>query len=556
MIWIKEEQTKKCAGLTALFVSFNYNPDIVNSIKTLMGSNYDKRTKVWEVPMVYLSNLLDALIEFDDLSVKLLGSDEKVYQHYDIKPLKTELFDYQKDAVEYGLNNDSWLLLDGMGLGKTLQTIALAYNLKEYRGIEHCFIVCGVNSSKTNWKREIAKHSDLSCRILGERVTRTGKHVIESVKQRLEQLQNPIDEFFVITNIETLRDKSIVAALNDTKSPNKFDMIVVDEIHHCKSSQSMQGGHLLDLKGFKYRIGLTGTLILNNPMDCYVPLTFIGAERSTLTNFRYAYTAYINGVAAGYHNLDMLKYQLSKCSLRRTKDVVELPPKTVVTEYVDLDSEHRKFYDDVKDGVKQEVDKVKLNTAVAVSMLMRLRQATVLPSILTTSPIASSKIARCCDMARQIVEGGEKLVIFSTFKEPVYAVAEQLKEYGVVVATGNESSDQIDEAICKLQTDDNTRIFVGTWSKCGTAITLTAASSMIFLDTAWTNAEFTQNQDRIYRIGTKRPVTIYNLVCADTVDEFVLSLVNAKGAMSDYVIDDKLTDHTASLLKQYILDLV
>ena len=72
MIYITEEQTKKCAGITSLFVSFNYDPDIINSIKILMGSNYDKRTKIWEVPIIYLSNLLDSLIEYDDISVKLL----------------------------------------------------------------------------------------------------------------------------------------------------------------------------------------------------------------------------------------------------------------------------------------------------------------------------------------------------------------------------------------------------------------------------------------------------------------------------------------------------
>ncbi len=555
MIYITEEQTKKCAGITSLFVSFNYNPDIINAVKILMGSNYDKRTKIWEVPIVYLSNLLDSLTEYDDISVKLLPDVDTPCQQYDIKPMKTDLLEYQKDAVEYGLNMDSWLLLDGMGLGKTIETIALAYNLKEYKGLEHCLVVCGVNSAKTNWKREIEKHSDLTCRILGETITKKGKHKIGSVKQRLEQLQQEIPEFFIITNIETLRDKAIIKELNNPKAVNKIDMIAVDEIHHCKSSQSIQGKNLLALTGFKYRLGLTGTLLLNNPIDCYTPLSFIGAERGTLSNYRYVYTAYINGAPAGYHNLDMLKYQLSRCSLRRTKDVVDLPPKTVLTEYVDMDTAHRQFYDNVKDGIKQEVDKVKLNTASVVAMLIRLRQATVFPSILTTEPIVSSKIERCVDMARQIVEGGEKLVIFSTFKEPVYEVAKQLQEYGVVVATGNESSDQIDEAICKLQTDDSTRIFVGTWSKCGTGITLTAASSMIFLDTAWTNAEFVQNQDRIYRIGTNRPVTIYNLVCTDTVDEFVLSLVNAKGAMSDYVIDDKMTDTTAALLKQYILDL-
>ena len=62
-------------------------------------------------------------------------------------------------------------------------------------------------------------------------------------------------------------------------------MIVVDEIHTCKNSSSKQGSNLLKLNKAKYLIGATGTLLLNNPMDSYVPLRWIGADKATKTNF-------------------------------------------------------------------------------------------------------------------------------------------------------------------------------------------------------------------------------------------------------------------------------
>lgn len=90
---------------------------------------------------------------------------------------------------------------------------------------------------KSNWKNEIQKHSNLSCRILGEKPDKKGRLRIGSVKERVEQLKNPIDEFFVITNIETIRDDNIIKYLN--KGPNVFDMIVVDEIHTCFSGDTL-----------------------------------------------------------------------------------------------------------------------------------------------------------------------------------------------------------------------------------------------------------------------------------------------------------------------------
>ena len=78
---------------------------------------------------------------------------------------------------------------------------------------------------------------------------------------------------------------------------------------------------------------------------------------------------------------------------------------------------------------------------------------------------------------------------------------------------------------------------------------------MIFLDTPWTDAAFTQSCDRIYRIGTKSSVFIYNLVCTDTVDERVLEIVNDKQALSDYVIDDKVSPKHIEALTKYIMEL-
>ena len=246
MITIQERKNSKIPGTSSLYVSFPYNKEIIDSLKTTQMYVYDKDTKEWEVPVTSLAHLVELLNPTDDIQIDLLEYKDKKDKVYELNNYKTTPFSYQQEGLQYGLNHNKWLLLDAPGLGKTLQLTYLAQELKQRKNIEHCLIICGINTLKTNWKKEIQKHSDLSCMILGERVNTKGKTVFEGVPYRLNQLNNKIDEFFVITNVETLRDDKIVKALN--KGKNKFDMIIFDEIHTCKSPTSQQGKTYLFLK--------------------------------------------------------------------------------------------------------------------------------------------------------------------------------------------------------------------------------------------------------------------------------------------------------------------
>jgi SNF2 family DNA or RNA helicase len=558
MIHIKESITKKVPGITSLFVTFDYNPQIVDLIKKVDGAYYHKKEKVWECPITSLSTIIDTLCYFDDIELGVIEdtADQPIVL-YKQNGLKSKLFDHQVDGVSYGLNHDKWLLLDEPGLGKTLQIIALAKELKETQNLEHCLIVCGINTLKSNWKKEIQKHSDISCRILGERVNRRGREVIGGVKERLAQLKEPIDEFFVITNIETLRDEDIVKNIIKNKN-NKFDMIVVDEIHCCKNPSSQQGSNLLKLNKAKYQVGATGTLMLNNPLDTYVPLKWIGADRSTYTNFKYYYCKFggpFNNMLLGFKNIDVLKEQIERYSLRRDKSLLNLPPKTIIPEYVDLNDYQRIFYDNIVEGVKNDCLKVKLSTQNLLSMVTRLRQATACPSILTTENIESSKISRIVDLCEQIVYNGNKVVIFSTFKDTVYQLNTLLQKFNPLVATGDMKEDVISNNVDLFQNSDDNKVFIATWQKMGTGITLTAASYMIFVDTPWTEGVFTQACDRIHRIGSKEPVFIYNIIAKDTFDERVYEILTGKKVLSEYIIDDKVDPMLIDILKKFIEDL-
>ena len=444
-----------------------------------------------------------------------------------------------------------------MGLGKSLSAIELAEELKVKNNLKHCLIICGINNLKANWRKEIKQHSNLTCKILGERKRKNGTPINGSIQDRIDDLKTKIDEFFIITNIETLRDDRIIKALE--KSPNKIDMIITDEIHATKNPQSQQGKHFLKLTNAKYRLGMTGTLLLNNPLDAYIPLKWIGAERSNYTTFKYHYCQFggkFHNILIGYKNLSLLKYQLNKYSLRRTKDILNLPAKNIINEYLDMNDMQAQFYENIKNGIIDEVDKVHMSTSSLLAIVARLRQATACPSILTSENIESTKITRACEIAEELIGNGNKVVIFSTFKQTVAELEKKLAKYKPIIATGDSKDEEISKGIDDFQTKKDCNIFIGTWQKCGTGITLTAASYMIFIDTPYTQGAFEQACDRIYRIGTKDPVFIYNLICNNTIDERVLAIVQMKKLMTDYIIDDIIPKEGYNQLKQYIEDLI
>lgn len=556
---IEERITKKVPGETSLFLSFNYNTDYLNIIKQCEGAHFDKKTKEWEFPLSNLSRLLDNFCLYEDIELRLLNYVEPSMEikRHDLSRYKLKLYDHQVDAIDYGLEHNKWLLLDSPGLGKSFSIIALAQELKLKHNINHCFIVCGLNVLKNNWRKEIQKCVDLDCTILGERINRKGKKVIGSIPERVAQLNKPIEEFFIITNIETLRNDAILKAL--CNGPNKPDMLVIDEMQACLNPSAQQTSNLLKLNKTPYIVGATGTPIMNSPLDTYVPLKLIGADRSTYTNFKYYYCTFggpFNNIVCGFKNMEILRDIFAKYSLRRTKDLLDLPPKTIIKEYVDMDEDQSQFYDNIRQGIKEQVDKVELNTTSLFSVLTRLRQATECTSILTTENISTAKINRACSLVDELIQNNEKVVIFCNFKETVKTLAELLAKYNPLVSTGDVPDSVVSENVDKFQNDNKYKVFIGTYAKCSTGLTLTAASTMICLSQCWTAAQNEQAQDRIHRIGTSDNVSIYYLLTSGTVDEKVDEIVEDKGAISDYLIDgEKITEQALKKLQKFIEDL-
>lgn len=552
MIYITEiSPPKKISGLSSICVTFDYNPYVVDALKTIPTFYYHKRDNVWELPVCYLGRLLDNLTFLDEIQLRLLNTPEsgefRAATQFDLKPLseteevsfKMKPFDHQLEAINYGLSREKWLLLDSMGLGKTNSIIWLAETLKRRGIIDHCFIICGVNSLKQNWKKEIQKFSTESAVVLGEYTTRTGTVRYRPMDKRAEQLKNPIEEFFVITNLESLRDDRIIEAFK--KSSNKFGMIAFDEAHKAATKTSQQGTNLLKLEA-PFKVAATGTLITNNPLSAYVPLSWTGNDQSILTTYKSQYCN-LGGIkdsqVIGFKNLEVLREEIESCSLRRTLDQVrsDMPPKSVKLEVLEMEDSQRKFYEAIKEGVKEEADKINLKSANLLALTTRLRQATACPSLLTSQSISSCKVDRCVELIQELTSQGEKVVVLSVFKETINELATKLGQFRYSVNTGDVPDGVVARNVDKFQEDPEEQVFIGTWGKVGTGWTLNAASYLICIDTPYTAAMFDQGTDRIWRVNNTRPAFITVLLCGDTIDERVQQIIETKKELGEYLVD-------------------
>ena len=153
--------------------------------------------------------------------------------------IKYELYQHQKECLEYSKKKNKFILADGMGLGKTLQGICVAIDKKSE--VKHCLIVCCVNGMQYSWKHEIENATYESARILGDRLgKKTKKWSIKGNKEKLEDLNNLGEEYFIITNIEVFRNQPIVDKIKDLCRKGQIGMCIIDEPHlGCLSGDTL-----------------------------------------------------------------------------------------------------------------------------------------------------------------------------------------------------------------------------------------------------------------------------------------------------------------------------
>ena len=556
MINVNIAESRKVNGDWSLYVTFPYDDKIVNTIRDFPQRFWDKDKKEWEVAFKYLPTMLSKLEDYDfDITGKYVSLDKKEVDVPIGFKFKTEPFNHQIDGFKFGLNNNRWLLGDEQGLGKTKQVIDIAVAKKLQKGYKHCLIICGVNGLKWNWVNEIHTHSNEGAWILGQR-TKANKTVVCGNVDKLADLNsiNLISEYFIITNVESLRQKEIVSTISSLCKEGTIGIVAIDEIHKCKNPTSQQGKGILKVQP-ECRIAMTGTPLMNNPFDLYIILKWLGYEKHGFWSFKKHYGVfggYGGYEVVGYRYLNELQEQLDEIMLRRLKnDVLDLPEKTHITEYVEMTPKQKQIYDEVTADIKMNIDQIKMaNNPLAE--LIRMRQATGYTGILSSTVKESAKLDRMEELVEEAVQNGKKVVIFSNWTQMTNVIYDRLHKYGALMITGETADKDRMNFVNAFQTKPDRKVIIGTIGAMGTGLTLTAGTVEIFMDEPWNRANKEQAEDRCHRVGTTENITIYTLVCKDTIDERINQLVEKKGAMADALVDGKITTNASSILEYLI----
>lgn len=578
-----------------------------NKMTNFWNRKFNGKTKEWEVP--YNEKIFEEIRELFNDEIYYMNERPKRRAEAEIDSIidsfewgKFKPYPYQVEGIKYGLSKRNWILGDTMGLGKSFQTLQLA-NIQKSRGeLKHCLVICCVNSLKYNWKNEIEKFTNESAIILGTRHGKTDKTKNKlydmTVEETKVQIKECPEEFYWIINVEKIRatkeeekmGDTIVDALNVHIKNGELGMIIIDEIHMCRNPKAQQSKMLIKLgvqevKDGKrlnrvpmkvVKIGMSGTLVVNNPLNLYVPMNVVGLITTDYWTFgnRYFIKDRFGGVC-GFQNVDELTNILHNSFIRRTKEEVakDLPPVVFKDEILEMSTEEQRVFDELTKDIqceleeeeykntlidavpyKQIIDKVDL-PATLMSIITRMRQCVTHTGLLSTSIQKSTKFERLKDILDEAKLNNEKVLVFCQFTQAIDIAKEYFKEYNPKIIVGG-LGDKVMDIVKEHEESEGFSVIFAQTQTLGVGHSLPNTTQCVFLSLLWDYATFEQCFNRCHRITSKKSVTVTNLIMKDTYDEHIYDMIYAKKAMGDIIVDMKEIDACKEYLKKMNIQIV
>jgi len=446
--------------------------------------------------------------------------------------LKDILRDYQRKGVDW-LNflkefNFGGILADEMGLGKTLQVLALIQKRKENNCGLPSLVVCPT-TLVWNWQAEIKKFLP-SLTVL-----------IPTGKDRRQQLEKIKEHDIVITSYALLRRDSAYY------TPLEFDYVILDEAQNIKNHQTINAKAVKQLKSH-YRLVLTGTPMENSISDLWSILDFLmpgylGGHES----FRGRYEIPILK-NKDTERLKTLSRKIKPFILRRLKtDVIrELPEKIEQIGWCELEPTQQRCYEQMlslaKTNVLKAYQEKGLNKSrmAILTIILRLRQICCHPLLagvnLGHRLQISSKLNLLKELLSESLDGGHKILIFSQFTQMLDIITEYLKKEKLTFERMDGSTKDRREIVERFNQDPETKIFLLSLKVGGVGLNLTSADTIILFEPWWNPAVEDQAIDRAHRIGQKKSVTAYKLICKGTIEEKILELQKKKKNLIDSLV--------------------
>ncbi|HLS93260.1 MAG TPA: DEAD/DEAH box helicase [Microbacterium sp.] len=462
-------------------------------------------------------------------SMRALG-DQTIERRTPPESFRATLRDYQADGFSWldflRRNCLGGLLADDMGLGKTVQVLAA---LDAARADEPGarFLVVAPTSVVGHWLAEARRFApELGAVAITETSRKRGSDVAAAAGEAR----------LVITSYAILRlDAPQFHAAG-------FRVLVLDEAQQVKNASS-KGYAAARLVGAPTTFVVTGTPLENNLLELFA-LTTLAAPGlfGARSHFREHFQAPIER-DANATKLERLRARVAPFLLRRTKEQVapELPPKTEQVLEIPLHPTHQRAYERRFRREQQKLlgllDDVRKNQVQILASLTRLRREALHPAFGDGSG-PSAKLDALGELLDEIVADGHRALVFSQFTEFLGLAAQVAEERGIRYSylDGSTTTPARQRMIDRFETGSDPVFFLSLKAG-GTGLNLTAADYCILLDPWWNPAAEAQAIDRTHRIGQTRPVMIYRLISAGTIEQKVLDLQDRKRRLFDDVLE-------------------
>jgi SNF2 family DNA or RNA helicase len=527
----------------AKFAHYFRSGEVVKDKIRTSKLNFSLINEIYEDAL--LSNEISDEIQFYKDKLAAFKSIEKIKIP---AGLKAKLRPYQMEGLNW-LNflddyNFGGCLADDMGLGKTLQMIAFfMLQKKKHKGATNLVVL--PTSLIFNWQNEIIKFApSLTVRTIygSDRVTDL----------------TSLDSFdVVLTSYGTLMsDIELLKAY-------QFNYVVLDESQAIKNpdSQRYKAVRLLQARN---RIVMTGTPIENNTFDLYAQLSFacpglLGSQQQ----FREVYSIPIDKFKDDQRAKELQK-RINPFLLRRTKDQVakELPDKTEIVLYCEMELDQRKVYNAYKEQMKEYLNasksqKKQLDSMFVLSALTKLRQICNSPALLSEEEFYGDSSAKINVLMEELLEkhGNHKVLVFSQFVGMLDLIKAELDKHGLKYAYLTGQSTKREKIVSEFQEDDEIRIFLISLKAGGTGLNLTQADYVYLVDPWWNPAVENQAIDRCYRIGQEKHVMAVRLITPNTIEEKIMELQQHKKTLASDIIQTD-TSILKSLKSEDLLSLI
>lgn len=456
------------------------------------------------------------------------------FQHRlnDARDLKPELpSTFTGDLRDYQLQGYAWLarlaawgagacLADDMGLGKTVQSLALLLS----RAADGPALIIAPTSVCMNWIDEAHRFSPTLNPLPFGKGDRS---------QMLDDLK-PFD--MVVCSYGLLTTES------DLLTGVRWRTIIADEAQAFKNANTRRSKAIMKLEG-DFKIITTGTPIENHLGELWNLFHFI--NRGLLGSHDEFNRNYARNIEVGdAHMRQRLKNLISPFVLRRLKrDVLtELPPRTDITLTVELSPAEVALYEALRREAIADVVAVQSDNQrrmIVLAQITRLRRAVCNPALVVPEAgLASAKLEMFGELVDELLENSHKALVFSQFVGHLALIREYLDKRGVFYQYLDGSTRPVDRnrAVAAFQAGQG-QLFLISLKAGGLGLNLTAADYVIHMDPWWNPAVEDQASDRAHRIGQQRPVTVYRLIAANTIEEKIVELHQHKRDLADSLLE-------------------